>query len=94
MIMVLIDMLISYNCAYEKRGTAWLLFSIIFIPLTIISPWIQYAITYSEFFSQSGVDILKVIAGELFFGALWSWYWFNCFRLRKANLGLKRAEGL
>ncbi len=71
---------IAYYCAYKKRGTAWLLWTIITIPLgeviMIISGehWIQTH-TWSSF------HLFHVIA-SLSCEAI---YWVNCLRLYKIN---------
>jgi hypothetical protein len=67
---------ITYYCSYKKCGTGWLMFNLIMIPF-------QMSCLYLLFFLNRSAEDLLV---NLFIlTPLFSWFWINCFKLRKFN---------
>ncbi len=84
---------ITYHCAYKKRGTKWLMWTLIVLPIAAFMKFFQL------FISNSPVKILLFhsVSGWIpsLFGLMWVsaiYYWINCYRLRKENLALKNAS--
>lgn len=70
---------ITYHCAYKKRGTAWLMWTMISIPLRELADigkgeWKHAA----EWDSFGWFMVITFIGIEIF-------YWINCLRLRRVN---------
>lgn len=68
--------LITYNRAYKERGTAWLMFTLIVIPLQIV---ILYIISYMD------GSVEELVVNAVFVTPLMIYFWINCLRLRKYN---------
>jgi MFS family permease len=76
MAVVLISALVSYHCAYRKRGTGWLWLNIIAIPfgeLRGVNNGIQPPCSPIEW----GI--------ALFCFGMTMWFWVSCIRLRNVN---------
>lgn len=84
---------ITYHCAYKKRGTKWLMWTLIVLPITAF-------VTFSQLFipnSPMKILLFHSVSGWILslFGLMWVsviYYWINCYRLRKENLVLKKAS--
>jgi MFS family permease len=75
--------LIGYYCAYKKRGTVWLLLSIISIPTGIVSPFLARTEPLPSGLAEWMA--FSMIAG------IEMWLWANCIRLRKVN-GVRKTQ--
>ena len=75
---------ITYYCAYQKRGSAWLLYLIITIPFSFLS--------LPAFYLSAKNNLSPLMfSPALMLSALTSSimtivFWINCIRLRKVNL--------
>lgn len=70
---------ITYHCAYKKRGTAWIMWIMISLPLGELSDiakggWSQSA----EWDSTGWIMVMTFLVVEVYF-------WINCLRLRRVN---------
>ena len=83
-----LSFLISYHCAYRKRGTILLMLSIVLLPLqvlgTVLLPLkVEAGSSIKNFdslsFSFIDCGVLLFLVGILF------WFWVNCIRLRSVN---------
>ncbi len=71
---------ITYHCSYKKRGTAWLMWTMISLPLGELAgirkgEWSQAA----EWDFLRWFMVITSLGIEVFF-------WINCLRLRRVNL--------
>jgi hypothetical protein len=74
----LIPMLITYHCAYRKRGTAWLLWLLIIIP-------IYMALLFISFLQAEMKTGLNFSGWVLLYFLPTIFFWVSSFRLRKVN---------
>lgn len=72
---IIIWSLITYHFAYNKKGTKWLMFILIVIPFQLTFLYI------AQFFSYSPEELLLTLLLTPFM----SYFWLNCYRLRKYN---------
>lgn len=71
---------ITFSFAYRKQGTKWLLFILIMIPCRI---FVLLNNLYEKFPNRVGT--LTYNMGVLLIVGLSSWFWINCFLLRRSN---------
>jgi len=80
----LIPMGITYYCAYKKRGTKWLLFLLILIPIKIL-----FVVPGASLGNAFTVVPVNGMLYSIFVTPLWAllhvYFWVTCYRLRKAN---------
>ncbi len=72
---------ITYHCAYKKRGTAWLMWTLILLPAGVLINGIMRG-TWNQF--AEGPFLAKSIA--LMSLGIAVYYWINCLRLKRVNL--------
>jgi predicted permease len=75
---------VSFHCAYKKRGTKWLTYLLIFLPIGVLRSVIQ----------ELGASLNEPTTPFFFLFlvthvALATWFWVNCLRLRRENLLLQ-----
>lgn len=67
------DFLITYYCSYRKKGTAWLMFLIVVVPVGLVV----------KFFRLEANDFYQLLYGiSSLIGVV---YWIACIRLRRVN---------
>lgn len=81
-VLIGIMMWIVYYCAYKKKGTGLLSWIVIMSPLQLISS-----------FAKEGID-LSLWYLTVFDLALFGFYWFSSFRLRRINYEVKARRQL
>ena len=77
---VIPSILITYYCAYQKRGSAFLLYIIIILPLSI------FGLMTREYFRPSMIWSQALVIASFSQLAINIVYWINCIRLRSVNL--------
>jgi hypothetical protein len=77
--------LITYHCAYRKRGTRWLKFLLVMLPFYVVKSLIR------SFKELPTVPLELTIFITTFVLAIEVWFWFSCKALREENLELKKA---
>ena len=71
---------ITYYCAYQKRGSAFLLCLIITFPFSI------FGLIAKEYFGLIMKWSPALVAVSISYITIAIFYWINCIRLRKVNL--------
>ena len=76
---------ISYHCAYKKRGTAWLMWTLIIIPIGMIFGYPKHLPLFLQLILTWNTYEWPFIAIKT---GLEIYYWINCWTLRKINLSM------
>jgi len=76
---------ITYHCAYKKKGTKWLLWNMISLPLAEL---IGFS---SQPKHEWGIFIILFVTAAL---TIEAYYWVNCYQLCKINLELKNEKNI
>jgi hypothetical protein len=77
---------ITYHCSFKKRGTAWLSWTMVMVPLRELMD-----ISKGEWSDVGEWNALSWCL-VLFFLGVEAYYLFNCFKLRKVNSIRKKIE--
>ena len=79
-----IHFMISYHCAYKERGTKWLTWTLVTLPLGLLSGLSRGGLPLVEL---SGAEIFAL----LFAIGVSAYYWINCLQLREVNSARKKT---
>jgi len=85
----IVPMLISYNCAYKKRGTAWLKWLLITIPIQSFFLLFKGYSQYKNRIPQIDSVLFLWVLSVLLINAL---FWINCLRLYRINKSYRVSE--
>jgi hypothetical protein len=80
---------ITYYCAYRKRGTAWLAWILVVIPLRILMDMVESYDVEVLKNSISLIVVLGILSSQI-------WFWIASMKLRLANKLFKQqvAQGV